>query len=108
MGSKNLTYSQPAALQPEGGSHTSDRDGLVSTKPRPVRDSAKRRAEAAKSVTIRAAKARFAGPAWKSAWISVEILEALPRLEPGMEVCTVRDAFFVLRVFDANSRLCGS
>ena len=29
-------------IPPEGGSHTADRDGLASTKPRPVRHSAKR------------------------------------------------------------------
>jgi len=30
---KKLNVLQPAALPPEGGSHTSDRDGLASTKP---------------------------------------------------------------------------
>jgi hypothetical protein len=30
---KKLSALQPAALPPEGGSHTSDRDGLASTKP---------------------------------------------------------------------------
>jgi integrase len=39
---KKLNALQPAALPPEGGSHMSDRDGLASTKPRPVRHSAKR------------------------------------------------------------------
>ena len=31
---KKLNVLQPAALPPEGGSHTSDRDGLAATKPR--------------------------------------------------------------------------
>jgi hypothetical protein len=31
---KKLNVIQPVSLPPEGGSHTSDRDGLAATKPR--------------------------------------------------------------------------
>jgi hypothetical protein len=60
---KKLHVIQPVSLPPEGGSHTSDRDGLASTKPRPVHHRAKRDGGSGESGTIWAQSGPIAVPA---------------------------------------------